>query len=137
MSKGEDKIYTILRRECASHPRSVKNLKKEVIFKDLKYKGTFLRYDFGIELDGKLVLIEFDGMQHFEYVKFFHKNKSTFRHLQENDRRKNRYALKKGIPLFRIPYTDIDSIDSLIDMLRPQYKVKTIYHNDYLRNKNR
>ena len=135
MSKGEDKLFTILRREAYSG--RIKNVKREVVFKGLKYKGTLLRYDFSFESPRGLVLIEFDGQGHFEYIKFFHKKQSTFKHMLENDRRKNKYALDKGIPLFRIPYTDIDSIDSLVDMLRPQYRVKTIYHNDYLRNKNR
>ena len=112
-------------------------LKKEIEDSHfLKYKGTLLRYDFSFESPKGLVLIEYDGQQHYKYIKFFHKKQSTFKHLMENDRRKNKYALDEGIPLFRIPYTDIDSIDSVVDMLRPQYRVKTKYHNDYLRNKN-
>lgn len=126
MSKGEDKIATILKKNRIKFIR-------EYAFKDLKYKGTMLRFDFYFVLNGRVTLVEFDGEQHFHFIKFFHKKQSTFKHLQENDRRKNKYALKHNINLYRIPYTDIDSIETLQDMLRPQYKVKSIYHNDYLK----
>ncbi len=130
MSRGEEKLLNILRREVRSG--RVKNLKREVIFKDLKYKGSPLRFDISFESPKGLILVEFDGEQHYEYNKFFHKKYSTFRHMQANDRRKNEYALAHNIPLFRIPYWDIDFIESLADILRPQYRVKTKFHNDDL-----
>lgn len=130
MSKGEEKLLTILRREIKTG--QVKNIKREVIFQGLNYKDSPLRYDIAFESPKGLVLCEFDGPQHYEYNKFFHKKYSTFRHMQANDRRKNEYALKHNIPLFRIPYYDLDNINSLKDILRPQYKVKTKYHNDDL-----
>ena len=133
MSKGEDKLFIILRANQRRAPQIYKNLTREKIFKDLKYKGTPLRYDLYMEVRGVPYAWEFDGQQHFEYVKFFHKKRSTFKHMQENDRRKNRYAIKNKINLYRIPYTEIDSINTIQDMVRPQYKVKSIYHNDNLK----
>ena len=130
MSKGEEKILTILRRGVKAG--LIRNLKREVVFKGLNYKGAPLRYDIAFEGSKGLILLEVDGRQHFEYVKFFHKKYSTFRHMQANDRRKNEYALKHNIPLFRIPYWDLENINSIADMLRPQYKVKSKYHNDDL-----
>ena len=130
MSKGEEKILTILRREARIW--HIKNIQREVCFKGLNYKGSPLRFDFSFESPKGLVLLEVDGPQHYEYNKFFHKKISTFKHMQENDRRKNRYALLNNIPLFRIPYWDIDDMESLPDILRPQYRVKTKFHNDEL-----
>ena len=37
MSKGEEKIYTILRRECRARPRDCKNLTKEKIDLTIKH----------------------------------------------------------------------------------------------------
>lgn len=130
MSKGEEKIFTILRREVwAGH---ISDVQREVRFKRLTYKGAALRFDFAFQTPKGLILCEFDGQQHYEYNRFFHKKYSTFRHMQANDRRKNEYALIHKIPLFRIPYYDLDSINSLKDILRSQYRVKTKYHNDNL-----
>lgn len=130
MSKGEEKIFTLLRQEAQTG--HIKNIKQEVRFKGLNYKGSPLRFDFSFESPKGLILIEVDGQQHYKYNRHFHKKYSTFRHMQANDRRKNEYALLYNIPLFRIPYWDLDSIEKFSDMLRPQYRVKTKYHNDNL-----
>ena len=125
MSLGEERISKILQNN---------NLyfKQEYTYQDLKYKGNLLRYDFWVDINGKEYLIEFDGKQHFEDVKFF--SKGNFLHMKENDRRKNKYALLKGLTLIRIPYWDLDNLNTLNDLLRPQYMVKSIYHNDRLIN---
>lgn len=50
--------------------------KREVSFEDLKgAKGELLRFDFAILRNNyPCILIEVDGKQHFEFIKFFHKN---------------------------------------------------------------
>lgn len=130
MSKGEDKLITILRRVLKTG--LVWDIRREVVYNDLKYKDVPLRYDIQFQTRKGPVLVEFDGPQHFEYNKFFHKKYSTFRHMQANDRRKNEYALKNNIRLIRIPYWDIGNVNSLYDILKPQYRVKTKFHNDDL-----
>lgn len=82
-SKGEQKIIDILKRNRITFER-------EVYFEDLNgYKKVPLRFDFGIFRYGKLIcLIEYDGQQHYEFVKFFHKTQSGFKKQQEWDRRK-------------------------------------------------
>jgi len=73
-SKGEQKIIDILKRNRITFER-------EVYFEDLNgYKKVPLRFDFGIFRYGKLIaLVEYDGQQHYEFVKFFHKTQSGFK----------------------------------------------------------
>ena len=128
MSKGEQKIQAILFKNHIP-------FETEKTFPDLKgKKNHLLRFDFAIYSRGRIqCLLEFDGQQHFARSNHFQKTTSKYLGSLENDRKKNRYCLGKGIPLFRIPYWDIEQIEKLEDLFRPQYRVKSIYHNDELR----
>lgn len=130
MSKGEDKIETLLIQEGLLY-------KKEVIFSDLNsLKGENLRFDFAIYENKKIrCLIEVDGKQHFIRVPFFHKTCMEFRQAQESDRRKNAYCLRKKIPLIRIPYWAIETLTSQSMFTNPEYLVKNKFHNDELRRR--
>lgn len=77
------------------------DFKREVTFPDLIYEGTNgkLRFDFFVE---DKYIIEFDGKQHFEEIKYF---KSTdLKETQKRDEIKNTYCHHHGIPIIRIPY---------------------------------
>lgn len=124
MSKGEEKIAFILKANNII-------FEAEKTFTDLK-KGKY-RYDFYLPCLN--ILIEFDGAQHFEFNKYFHKDRQGFIQSQGRDRRKNSYALARGIPLYRIPYYDLDKLNNFSDLLQNKYKVKDKYHNDKLRFK--
>lgn len=125
MSKGEEKIASLLRQ--ARIP-----FKREVTFYDLKRKDN-LRFDFAICKNDQLIgIIEYDGEQHFHQVKHFQKTKKDFQKTQEYDRIKNSYCLARNIPLYRIPYTEIDNITSANDLLQQKFRVKSKWHNDFL-----
>lgn len=121
MSKGEDKIIRLLRAANIKFER-------EKTFSDLR--GGKFRYDF--YLPSYNILIEVDGEQHFRQVKVFQKTRSDFLKQQENDRRKNSYALANKIILIRIPYWELDNIKNFQDLLQNKFLVKTKWHNDYL-----
>lgn len=106
-SKGEDEIKKYLDEQGINYER-------EYSFSDLKHKIR-LRYDFAI-FDGKelLGLIEFDGIQHFKPIDYFG-GIEEFKITKKRDELKNDYCKAKGIPLLRIPYTDINVIGELID----------------------
>ena len=73
MSKGEDRIIKILNRTKIHYDREI------IVPKLTGKKGAPLRFDFGIYENKKLIiLIEFDGEQHFHYTSYFNKNKSDF-----------------------------------------------------------
>ena len=94
---------------------------KEKSFNDLRSpKNKLLRYDFYRQNNN--LLIEFDGRQHFEKVKW--QNDQTdeqvnemFNYLVECDNLKNEYADFNKIKLYRIKYTDIKNIDNILKVL--------------------
>lgn len=101
----------------------------EKTFDDL-HNGSY-RFDFYItNIDGKVALIEYDSIIHFEQVKHFHKTKQDFQAAQERDRIKNSYALSHKIPLYRIPFWEIDNIYKSEDIFQDKFLVTNKWHND-------
>lgn len=126
MSKGEEKISSLLKSARISY-------EKEYSFSDLKYKNTLLRFDFAILSCGRPIkLIEYDGEQHFKHISKFG-TYSDFKHMQENDRRKNAYCIRNNIPLIRIPYWDLDKLTYESIFNTKSYYVTSKFHNDLLR----
>lgn len=130
MSKGAEKILKLL--------RSMGYLViPEYEFVDLKGKnGRPLRFDFAVinpRHNTVSALVEYDGEMHFQQVKFFQHTQSDFKRAQGRDRKKNKYALLHGIPLYRIPYWEIDNIKSVGDIFQPKFFVTNKYHNDLLK----
>ena len=80
--------------------------------------GNKLRFDTSVFKDEEKVnlqlLIEFDGQQHFEWIKSWMPEKS-FKKLQYHDILKNQYCISHNIPLIRIPYWEIDNIELILD----------------------
>lgn len=122
MSKNEEKIVKILLQEKISFVR-------EKTFQDLK-NGKF-RFDF--YLPKEKILIEIDGEQHFKQIKKFQKTRQDFLKQQERDRRKNSYCLANNIPLYRIPYWEIEKINCFKQLIKKEFLVKNKWHNDNLR----
>ena len=97
--------------------RSGRNLsrpQKDVIkhFRELGYDVLFevyfpwcrdkARLPFDIVFPKDKVIIEYDGPQHFKWVKFFHKTKRAWQKSIYHDRLKESLAKRKGWKLFRI-----------------------------------
>lgn len=122
MSKGEEKIVNLLEKEGIIFQR-------EKRFNDLKH-GLF-RYDFFIKnYNGDKIIIEFNGEQHYHFVKRFYKNPVEWRTAQEHDRRKISYALANGIKIYIIPFWEIDNIQTAKDLFSEVYLAKTRWKND-------
>lgn len=68
------------------------------------------RYDFYFKWNGASYLVEFDGEQHFRYVRKYHKSKANFYESQVIDRIKTYGAWKSGYRLIRIDYTQCHNI---------------------------
>ena len=103
---------------------------KEKTFKDLR--GGLYRFDFYLpNYQGKEVIIEMDGEQHFKPIY----GRQTFLKGQEHDRQKNSYCLANNIQLYRIPYWEINNIHNFEELLNPNFLVKSKWHNDFLINK--
>jgi len=127
MSKGEDKITKLLNFARVSYSREI------TVPRLTGKKGAPLRFDFGIYQNKRLILlIEFDGEQHFQYSSHFNKSKSDFLYRCGCDRKKNEWALKNNVLLYRVPFWELDNINTFSDLLQNKFKVTSIYHNDRL-----
>ena len=118
MSSYEDFILKIFRKEKIE-------IEREKTFKDL-HKGLF-RFDF--YLPKYNIICEVDGEYHWHPIR----GRAALLKQQENDRLKNSYCLANNIPLYRIPYWEIQNIKNFSDILQEKFKVKTKWHNDFLK----
>ena len=105
-------------------PRAIKeyldkhniNYQQEFRFKDCVYQHQ-LPFDFAIFYpNGKLkCLIEYDGEQHYKFIKHWHGDEEGFKLQKLRDKIKTDYCASHGIPLIRIPYTEYDNIEKILD----------------------
>ena len=123
MSKGEDYIVSLLR---AAHMK----FEREKTFPDLHGKRNVpLRFDF--YLPSLEILVEYDSEIHFQQIAHFTTHRGYLAAC-ERDRKKNSYCLARNLKLYRIPYWELSTIHNFNDLFRPQYLVKSKFHNDYL-----
>lgn len=110
LSKGELKIISYLTKN------NIKFIRNKT-FNECRNDKTNspLRFDFYIPL--KNMLVEYDGAQHFK-CGMFGNYKFTNADVDNNKRRdtiKNEYALKSGIKLLRIKYTDFKNVEKILE----------------------
>lgn len=77
-----------------------------------------VNYSYDFYLPEHNLFIEYDGIQHFEPVRFFRtkeKNIEAFKKQQLRDQIKNKYCVDNSINLLRIPYWESKNIDLIID----------------------
>ena len=101
-SIGEEKISLILKENNISFT-------KEKTFNSCRFKDSnaLARFDFYIN---EKYLIEFDGIQHFEYKNSGWDTEEKFQKTQQRDKYKNQWCKDNNIPLIRIPYTKLDTL---------------------------
>jgi hypothetical protein len=62
-----------------------------------------------LELDcynsGLKLAVEYNGVQHYKYVPYFHKNRDAFQNQKYRDYMKREMCEKNGITLIEVPYT--------------------------------
>ena len=122
MSKGEEKIVNLLQKGRYKFER-------EKRFSDLK-KGLY-RFDFYV-VGGRAIpcAIELQGAQHYRFVSKFHSSRADFKAAQERDRRKISYCLSHGIPLYIIPYWELDNLRTATDLFNPRFRATSKWKND-------
>jgi len=118
MSRGEQTVYDILEEIGLEYGT---DFKTEYKFKKLLgIGGRQLRYDFVVFDKEELLLIEFDGRQHYKPVRF-QKDESDenvqqrYEMIRCHDNRKNKFAMKHEYPLIRIKYSDVNIAKELIE----------------------
>jgi hypothetical protein len=102
MSMGENICFQVLKKMKLSPISEYK------IYRDRVYKK---RYDFYFYFQNKKHVLEFDGIQHFQFVKFFHKNVDNFEKSKNIDILKTLVAIEENYKIGRIDYQKINSID--------------------------
>ena len=122
MSKGEEKIIKLLQKGRYKFER-------EKRFKDLKH-GLY-RFDFYV-IGGRAIpcIIELNGAQHYQYVKKFYSSRAEFEAAKERDRRKISYCLAHNIPLYIIPYWELDNLHTAADLFNPRFRAASRWKND-------
>lgn len=121
MSQGEDIIAKILTKSNITFER-------EKTFHDLKH-GTY-RFDFYLpSYNGRQVIIEYNGAQHYQYISKFYKNQVEFQRAQGRDMRKISYANANQILLYIIPYWQKPNLHSEKDIFQPSFIARNQYKN--------
>lgn len=104
-SKGEFIIASLLQQHNIV-------FEEQKIFNDCKFpnSGYAAKFDFYID---NLYLIEYDGEQHYYYDNNSSSwnTKENFINTQIRDNYKNQWCEKNGIPLIRIPYTQLNKLN--------------------------
>lgn len=122
MSKGEEKIISLLKKGGYKFER-------EKSFKDLK-RGTY-RFDFYVYCGrAKKCIIEFQGQQHYVYVSKFYRSRADFEKAKERDRRKISYCLAHDIPIYIIPYWELDNLKTAEDLFNKKFLAVSRWKND-------
>lgn len=84
----------------------------------------YRRYDFYFEWKEKKYLVEYDGQQHFYFVKKFHHTVSKFTESKIIDRIKTYAACKAGYNIIRIDYNQLSNVtDHLIKAVTSNYQI--------------
>ena len=122
MSKGEAKIVNLLQKGRYKFER-------EKRFKDLK-RGLY-RFDFYV-VGGRAIpcIIELNGAQHYQYVDKFYSSRAEFEAAKERDRRKISYCLAHQIPLYIIPYWELENIHTAADLFNSRFRATSRWKND-------
>ena len=79
-------------------------------------KGVLLEYDIGIA--EKRLLIEYNGIQHYEYPNFFHKTRTDFNEQVKRDELKKELAYNNGWKLLIIKYNEEVTYGSIYNKLQ-------------------
>ena len=71
--------------------------------------------DMKIELNGKIIFIEYDGIQHTKFIRYFHKNYQGFVNQRIRDLMLDEYCRTNNITLLRIPYVDRKKFNQIFE----------------------
>ena len=105
MSKGENKIKEWL---IANNIQ----FEAQARFNDCKYIRT-LPFDFKILINNTTILIEYNGIQHYQ-PNHFTRDLAYFDIIKKRDKIKYDYCLENNIKLITIDYTNFDNIEKIL-----------------------
>ena len=83
--------------------------------------GTRMHFD-GFCEELKLAF-EYDGVQHFKFVKHWHRNQTGLAKQKARDKLKNELCEKNNVRMIRIPYTEDNNIEGFIGNWLDDYRI--------------
>ena len=86
--------------------------KRQVVFELCKDKN-YLPFDIQVEYNDSIILIEYDGVQHFKSIEHFG-GEERLKITQKHDQIKNDFCIRNNIKLIRIPYWEFKNIKTII-----------------------
>ncbi len=114
ISKGEVTIRNYLKKHGI-------RFETQASFSGCRYKLP-LKFDFKLFIGDNIILIEFDGVQHFRPIERFG-GSEYFQIRKERDEIKNKYCKDNNIPLYRLTYLDFDNheLENKLEKIIKQY----------------
>jgi hypothetical protein len=100
---------------------------------EYKFSNSNLRVD--IYLPDILLGIEIQGIQHYEYSDFFHKNSSGFLNSNLRDRDKNILASKNGVEILYIKYNEKKFKEKIRETIERKVKELMLKEQVFLNHK--
>lgn len=97
-SRGESMVYTWITS------MSIDSLGQSRLIGLYGKDKSPLRYDYMCEVEGLKFAIEYHGVQHYKYNKFFYKDTSDMEYRHELDRKKKLFTIDNGVYFIEIPY---------------------------------
>lgn len=105
-SRGEDEIRKYL---------ELNNIEYKFQYRIKECRNILpLPFDFAIFNNDKLILIEYQGEQHYKIIRHFGGEKG-FKKRQRNDKIKADFCFENQIPLLIIPYWDYNNIENILE----------------------
>jgi hypothetical protein len=113
--KGEKVIFDYLRKNNITFKKEYRIAECNKLYP--------LPFDFAVfdNEDNLIFLIEYQGIQHYEFVKFFHRNTDGYMDRILYDIEKKIYTEYEHIDLLEIPYTDFDNIQQILEQTLIEY----------------
>ena len=121
MSNYEEQVISLLKKGKYKFER-------EKRFADLRH-GMY-RFDFYVFVSGGRAIIEVNGEQHYHFIPKFYSSRAEFEKAKERDRRKISYCLANNIPLYIIPYWELDNLTCAADLFQPRFRATSRWKND-------
>lgn len=110
VSTGEESVKLFLEEKKILYIRE-----KRIKVDKLNYSIKTFIVDFYINHNNKKYIIEYNGEQHYNIVKCFHKGNRTLEKQQQRDADLRDYCKQNDITLIEIPYWDFDNIDKILN----------------------
>lgn len=85
-------------------------------------------YDFALldEYDNVIAILEYQGAQHYGYSDYGWNNKENYLQTRHRDKEKQDALIKRKIPLYKIPYWELDNLNEMLGFILKLIAIKAV-----------